>query len=639
MNLSLEDIRDRIQKTEDDMAIYRAKCDVWEGMWRLEAFRETREQALKDNREQVVLPDPKNIITLLKRLVANTPRIDVPGSEVTDDAEEASEARKRFLDGLWSRSNKEQGGDLIGDAVWYAGVRGRFAFDIRWIEDHLPKRLAKKRLPLMIRVLDPKGVGIKRGPLYTLWAYHKYEEEVLSVLSRYPDLKAVRDLAKENNSPESTECEVTDFWYIDPKSGDVWNSVLVDGEFAKKPWKTQYPDIPIIVSGMDRSPTQAEDTMFEPILEPIRETWPYKCRLASQMATGLLWYFWPAIIAKNSSGRDIGNIEIGPGQTTHVRGDTTFDVLQMGTNMPMADQMMAMLTSADQQSTFPSVMFGDSGQMQAGFGVNMLLDSAKGRIADLIKNIEWAVSWTNEMALELVEVFADEDDGVSVWGMDEATGQIKKTTLLPSQIDGFYENHVRLTPNLPSDDIQKQTIGLRQVEAGIISRHTYRKQYINNNLPSTEEKRVILERAMMNEENMPLIDNMIMAQYFQDPDWKNKMMAAMLPPEPEIPPMGMQGMPSAMQGPPPGMMQGPPMPPPGMMPPPGPPGPQLDPSMQPTPMLDPSMPPQMEGMLTEDMMPPGMPPEIYQQLINGQAPGAVPTMDEIDLMDALMSRG
>lgn len=624
MKLDVEEILARVERTESDMQVYRNKCKIWESMWRLEPFTESRQAAEQDNREQVVLPGPKNVVNLGKRLLSSTPRIDVPSHEITDEGEENAESRKRFLDGLWSRSNKEQGTNHVGDAGWNGLVKGRFAFKIQWVKSVLPKRMQKSRLPILIQSLNPEEVGIRRGPLYTLWAYHRYETDEIDVISEYEDYTP-----KENTELGEVESTVTvcDFWYIDGKDGAVWHAVIVDDDFAMKPEKTDYPDIPIIVSGADKAPTDAEETKFEPILEGLRELWPYQCRLASQLATGLLWYFWPAVVTESPTGKPL-DIEVGPGSTTNVPKGTKVEVVQLGGNMQMLESMLGQLSAAEQQSTFPGVMYGDSGQMQAGFGVNMLLDSAKGRINDLKTNLEWAISWVNEMALGIVEEMADKE-GVSVWGFNEASEKMVSATLTADQIEGFYENHVSISPNLPSDNIQKQTIGLRQVEQGIFSRDTYRKKFLDVAVESNEEKKVILERAMNGEKYGPLMDDMILAQFFQDNEWARKVAERYQPqpPEPE---------PGPMMGPPPGAMTTPapidglmpPGPPPG--PPMGPPG--LDPSMQPPPMLDPSMPPQMEGMLTEDQMPPGMPPEIYQMIVNGQSPEGEPNFDELDAM-------
>lgn len=47
MKLELNDILDRVARTERQRAGYNMMADAWEAMWNLEAFDETREAALR----------------------------------------------------------------------------------------------------------------------------------------------------------------------------------------------------------------------------------------------------------------------------------------------------------------------------------------------------------------------------------------------------------------------------------------------------------------------------------------------------------------------------------------------------------------------------------------------------------------
>ena len=127
------------------------------------------------------------------------------------------------------------------------------------------------------------------------------------------------------------------------------------------------------------------------------------------------------------------------------------------------------------------------------------------------------------------------------------------------------------SPQITTDDAQKQTLGLRMVEKGIISKRTFRDRIMSMNFPADEQERIELEKALDSPQMQPKVLLRAVQSYFPD-TWSEviqgtpfEQVVAM-----ENQPPGMQGMPPGMGGPPPGMMQGPPgAPPPGMQPPPG----------------------------------------------------------------------
>lgn len=641
MKLELDEVLDRVMRTERERALYVDMANVWESMYNLEAFAESREAALRDNREQVVSPEPYNVVNLAMRLFPSMPKIEVPAEDISEDKEDNAEARKRFLTGLWQRSNRDQDTNLIADAVWQGAVLGRGVLEIKWVKDELPKRLRKRRCPILIRTLDPRNVGVKRGAMYTLWAYHKYREEKVLAKNRYPDIAWGESL-----HDETTEVEIIDFWYTCPEDGSIWNCILVDQQFAEEPYETKYTDIPIVEFGCDSSPTRDEAKRYHGILHGLNGIWQYHCRLLSQKATGLLWYFWPAITVRSKTGQAPKNIEIGPGITTSLPGDTEVDIIQFSVNVPMADAMSQELQSMNQQSTFPGVMYGQApGQIQAGFAVSLLADAASGRINSLRQNLEMAMQTVNEIALGMVEVFCGKE-GVAVWGKNEASDEIQSIVLYKEQVAGYYENLVSLKPNIPNDEIQRQTIGMRLVETGIISKETYRRKYANVDLPGDEEKRVLWEQAAF-AEGAPLsnfIKDATVAEKLGMEDWKMALMEyeAMQQIKEQDMQRQIQAIMSAGQPPAPPMMGppqgGPPMGPGGPMPPPRvggdlPPG-----SMQPQqgfPMSP--IPPEMMGQISPEMLglPPGTPPEVFQMALNQLMTTGSPNMDELRMMGGM----
>lgn len=626
MKLEIGDILERVGRTESDMGQYRMLAESWENMWKLRAFKRTPKQAIEqDGQEQVTLPTPFNIVNLAQRLFSTTPKIDVPPLQATQEADDGAAKCEQWLQAMWQAVNRQQRRNIISDATWWTMVRGRNVFEVKWVEDDLPEKLRKKRLPILIRTLDPLNVGIKHGPLFVQWAYHKYVDDRLNVQSRYPKLKLSKTSTRRQSYEQdyADEVTVTDFWWTDPDTGDVWNAIVVDEQFAKKPVKTDYPEIPLIESYGDTTPLEEETYKGLSVLHPIKDIWPYQCRLASQMGTGLLYYFWPPVTVQNENGQPVDDIKIQPGQTTAVPWGTKIEMHQLSPNVPLAQAMMDKVDKAQQEATFPNVMYGDAGQMQAGFGVDLLSGAAKGRIKSAVENLEFAIARVNEMALALVKEFGS-NKGVDVWGMDERTNSPYRLSLTPKEVDDYRDTTVSLKPQVPQDNMQKQTLGLRLIEGGIISKRTYRDKFIDVSLPADEEARVELEQALQADPMKPWVATAALNKYM-GPDWAHLIGTdGQLPPpfgpppQPPGPPPGPGG---PMQGPGPGG------PPPGPPPPQGPPGPMPPPGMPPggppPGMMPPGMPPQG---------PPQMPPELMAQMMAqqggppGMPPGAPPPM-------------
>lgn len=649
----IDDILDRVRQTEEDRSEYAKAAAQWEDMWALKAFDKPAVVALEeDAQEQVTVPTPYNVVHLGRRLISQDPRIEVPSTDVDSKEGEAASRRERFLTAFWQRVNKEQGRIVVSDSTWQSLVRGRHCLEITWVKDLLPTRLQNRRLPILVRTLDPLNVGIKRGPLWTDYAYHKYRDRRSNVRQRYPDLDMDATRSK-GPLAYRDEIEVTDFWWTDQVDGAIWHAVLADKQFAIEPTRTDYPDIPIVEGYGDSAPLRDEEMASLSILAPLDGLWQYHCRLASQVGTGLLWAFWPAILVSNDQGVEVPDFDVRPGTTTQVPFGTRVDVVRSDVNMPLAQQMISMIDRFGQESTFPGVMYGDAGSMQAGYGVSILADAARGRVALFRRNLESTIEHANELILGLVETFAG-NQGVTVWAKSEKSGEIFHETLKPKDIKGNYENMVVLTPQVPSDDIQKQTMGLRMVDSGIMSKKTFRDRHANIIFPDDEKTRVDIERAQED----PAFAAKVALRAFQDtyPDSWERMIAgtpleqeaqkqAMLDNPP--PPPGMHLMPDGTMMPDammqPGGMPGPGMPPdmlpPGMLPP-GAMPPQdpnallpQSPIQPPGMMMDTGLPPEMQGQLTPELMGlgPNVDPILWAQIM-GQP---LPPGEELDQLSGM----
>jgi hypothetical protein len=174
---------------------------------------------------------------------------------------------------------------------------------------------------------------------------------------------------------------------------------------------------------------------------------------------------------------------------------------------------------------------------------------------------------------------------------------------------------------MPTDDVQKLTLGLRLVEEQIISRQTFRSNWLNMPMPADEDIRVNLEQALMSEPMAPKTYLRVLQARFPK-TWADIVSGTELEqfahaeqeaqqPSPEegsgmppVPPELMQQMMMQQQMPPQMPQQMPP---------------QM-PVQAPGPVQN--VPPQMVGQLTPEMLglPPGTPPEIFYELTGQELP-------------------
>lgn len=618
----------RIERTKTERSEYNSLAERWEKMWALKLFPTTPEESIALHaQEQITLPTPFNVVGLGQRLINTSPKIDIPATEGTKEADEAANKTERWLMAAIQQQNRQQSRNLIGDAIWLQLVRGRCVFEVKWVQDEIPKKMRNKLMPILVRTLDPMNVGVKRGPYGTLWAYHYYKEELGVLMAQFPDLELEEydedDLARS----EVAKVNVVDYWYMDADGG-IWNAIIVEKQFAKEPYLTDYQEIPIIECYGDGAPLAAEQFKGLSILHPITELWPYQSRLASQMATGLLWHFWAPVTVSNEHGEAIPNFKLQPGETTEVPWGTDIKVHQMSPNVPLASTVQAMVDAAAQESTFPGVMYGkEPGSLQAGFGVSMLADQAKGRTQAFRENLEFGVARVFELMLGLVKQFGGKK-GVDVWGTDDRNGGTYRLNLNDSEIGSYYEAAVSLRPVVTQESTQKETLGLRLVEGKIISRQTYREQYAGQDLPIDEQARVEFEEAMETDIMKPYKYEAAVRKYFGK-DW-NKVINEGEPPDYPFGPKRHDNPPDGGPGGPPNGGPNGPMPPQGPM---GPGGPMPGGPMGPQAMQGPGGPPQGPPQLSPEVMAqlqssgpagPPMPPGQSPEVLTAPEGGGVP---------------
>lgn len=657
MDEQLDFILDRVTRHDQERTVYKEMAERWVSMWKLDpGFQKPLQEAIAKGMEQVILPTPFNVVNLSQRLLSATPRIDVIPQDVGDrESEENAEKCEKWLTAMWRQVNRTQRRNVLSDNIWNALVYGRFVFDVRWIKPQLPPALRKTTFPISIRTLPPTNVGIVQGPYTTEFAYHKYDASIWEVLRRWPSLRKeaetdsrlysiIDNLTNNNDKTEDHKVCVIDYWATDPESGRVWNGVLVEDEWAKPYKVTSYPYVPLIAGRGDYAVGLGDEFDGLSILHSIDGLWQYQCRLASSLATGLMWYFWPQFLISNENNTPVEDFQIRPGGQEQVPPGTKVDQVTMNPNVPLAEHVYDMLNVHVQQSTYPDVLFGQApADLKAGYGVALLSDAAQGRIKNFQESLEMAIQHVNELALALVERKGGAD-GVDIYGVSERNMEKYRLNLSKKNIGGIYHNEVHITPAMPTDDLQKTVQGTQLAQQKYISAQTLRDKWLSIQTPTDETRRIALEEAMQSDELRPYRLRKALEDYFGEDAYTMMFGTELMPPAPEgyewymddggkvklrqmkqpPSPDGGMGMPPDMSGPQGPMPPGPPMDPmagpqggdTGMMPPGGPP-------IQPPGIAGPmggGIPPQLAGQIEGENlgMDPAMDPLLFDMIMNQQ---------------------
>lgn len=470
---------------------WRARALEWEKCYSLLPFEDTREDAEKKGLEYVVDASPQNVVDLGLRLFPDFPVISVPSQGVEAELEQNAMVRKEFLNSLWQRSSKDMGLNVMQSALWHGLVHGKFAFGLSWVNDSLRKNQQGKRSPILIQPLNPFEVSQIKSNGVTTSLHWEYWEKAYNVARRYEGWK------KPTEKLDTNLVRIINYWWLD-NDGVPCNVVFADGDEVVKAKATDYPDIPIVISGGDWSPSRTSEMQWRGILSGKVELWKYKCRLLSLQAQGIRYFHDPATIIINSLGMDVEEDSPMPGETRTYPAGTEIRSFNQAPNTQLSESMLAKIEAMEQQNTFPSVSYGESPSgIQSGYGVSTLADAAARRVNALRQNMEWAMEYVNEVALGMVESMAD-SKGVTIWGRNESTGSLDTTTITKEDINGVYDNDVDLSQTFSGSSMQEQNMALRWQQSGVVSGETLRNRVriLGKPLPADEEKRVLVERLL-----------------------------------------------------------------------------------------------------------------------------------------------
>lgn len=524
--LELQDVIDYVKDIDGERARYRGFARAAVRMWELQYWDEDdRRMAQQEGRELVTSMEPRSIVNLASRIIANVPNISCPSTGVTKEDEYNAKARARFLKTLIQIQGESQNIDPLAACKFNMLVRGRAALKVLWVRDFMPKSQRDYLPPIRYVPLNPEKIGIAYGDYYPTFAFHRVEQKARSLKQQYPDATF---WSKQDKKP-SDLVELTDCWWTDD-DGKVWQAVLLeDTEFVVQPRETKYPRIPIIERKNDPVPLEGEHRNSPGILWSLAEYWEKRNQLLSMQMTAVATYMWPPVNAVNEFGQEIPPIERGLGAFNQLPSGTKFIPIPGDRpDMNLVGGLVADMGGQVVQSTFAPELYGVApDSRQAGYSMAMLLEAAQGRVKDTVYQLEQLLREANIISLCAVEKFSGQK-GARVYGYNEANDAMFEAALYPDQIEGQYNNSVSLKQRLATDKMQTGAMALQMLQAKVLSRRTVRDQYLPYDAPDDEEIQVYAEaiesdpdlmRAVVREAAM--LKGIMLPE--NEPDWQDTM--------------------------------------------------------------------------------------------------------------------
>lgn len=595
MAWDIDQVRQAIEEVENDRRALNEQMALYEKAWQLDFWnKQDYLMAQEKGWKLYTSPEPRNVVSLALNLLSGRVCVYCPTYEMTETGTTNADACGRFLELLIENQTKLSGMSVKDSLGWLGALRGRMVMQVAWIWNQLSDEQKKFMPPVLYRVLDPMNCGFKRDAYGTQWAFHKYKENINVAKQRYPNFwkdKSAEGLLPQDtaNSKDSREVEIVDFYYME--KGVPWNCVLIDGEFAKKPKKSQFPKIPLLEYSNDPAPARDERWRSGSILDGMLGTWAELNHLHSYHLTAVAKKYFHAKYFSNEENVPEPDIDDSEGAV---------NVLPRGVRpLPAPDDrpdhqllVSGLDTFAEymQKSSFPNPLYGDTGQQRAAFGAHMMMSTAARRVMPLKTAMESILEEANEIALAMLAQFSAED--IEIYGYDAANQRGMQVVINADMIGEHYHNTVKIDPVIPGGDINRMVAGIQLVSGPrpLISDETYRRNFLPPDvyINADEEMRILVQDIQ------------------NDPDLKREMVrnAYRYRTGRELPPKEPDYQPTMQQQPPQPGPQGP-QGPQGPM---GPEGPMGPPPMQAAPVTGPMQSPyEMQGMMSPDMM--GLPQE------------------------------
>lgn len=495
MAMKLDEIQELIRGVEGERSRLRSLSKSNVAMWELDYWSEDdRHAAEQEGRELVTAQDPRNIVGLATRLIANVPTVTCPVTNIGSMAAADARDRERFLRTLWQVQGNSQDIDPLSACIFNMLVRSRAAIKVLWVKDKLPKSLQYTVPPIKFMALNPEDVGIMYGDLYPTFAFHKIAQKARVIEQQFESARLFDNRKRKQYDPNEI-VTVYDVWYTED-DGTVWQTVLLDqSEFLVKPRETKYVKLPIIERKNDPVPLEGEHRSSQSILNPLREQWGIRNQLLSMHFTAVGTHLWPVDNVVNDNGESVQPLETGMGAFNQLPAGTRFLERNARPDIQLLQSLEADLDNQQIQASFAPELYGRAPDTRtAGYSLGMSLEAASGRVSKTVFQLERLLIEANELALCAVEHFSG-SKGVTIYGYSAADRQMFQASLGKEQIEGMYVNNVSLSSKQPMDKMQMAALGLQFVQAKVLSKRTVREEMVPIDVPEDEELQIEAERV------------------------------------------------------------------------------------------------------------------------------------------------
>ena len=515
-NPTVEDIQKRVQDRMDERKQAINQMNRWEKAWRGDIWKQSDHASMNlMAKEQVVTPVPTNVVNKAMSLIRPTPRITVPRVHNGDRSDDKSRGLKqRWLNVAWEQVGHEQLIRPVDSAAWQSFTLGRHVMQFLYTEQTLPKHLQETMLPFTIRTLDPRTAGAHHNGIYHEYAWNKYRAKLSEVSARH----TIPSKIKNKYSDDEAEVSCLDFWWH--CEDGVRNCFIMDDEMVVKPKRTDHILLPIVEGYGDTTPLSQHEYRGLSIIHPFLESWLYDCRLKSQMATGILYYFWPFLVAQTENGQPLDDILIEPGKIVTLPQNTTLESVVGNPNSALVESMSAEMQRMTRQSTFADALFGDQETEMGGYNMTILANSAQSRIASFRANLESTIRQMNTIMLNFLGWDAVPSKGVTCYGYSQSEHDGVGYRLSAADVGDEYRTIVDLNVTL-DPQLQDKMLWLRLLESKAISHRTFLEIAMKEDVPDDEIARIHTESMLMGEQMLSKTQLLALMDTFPDPSDKS----------------------------------------------------------------------------------------------------------------------
>lgn len=424
------------------------------------------------------------------------PVYDTPAPDISD--EQASKDRAQFLSALWRSWRYVGQEDAFADMRFNLIVRAKACLYVTWIRKQTPASLQSYTPPILFRSLNPCTVGHWSDGVRTRIAYTKYQETYRKLKLRYPE---IANLDKVKNSSPSDMINFIDYWEMDG-NGVIWNAHIInDTEFLRSPQRSKLPILPIIVRAPERFSLEGKGMQYISILDDTMNEWGEENMMESMLITGIRNRFFPPLVARDTTGADIPDLDTGSDAINEVGPGFEFvSVPNMQPDYQSAVLIQERVHDRIQRGGFPDANFGQAdANARSGYLFHQLAQAGQGVIGSITQALQRIMMEGNTLALCMVEKFADED--LTVYAYDAQNNQQRGYSIGAEQVTDKYNNHVTLKPARSANDLQYAAIGLQMNAAKMLSRRSFWQHLAPFEIPDDEEE-VIMREQVINDPDL-----------------------------------------------------------------------------------------------------------------------------------------